>query len=291
MSHGPIAEVPERAVEERDELPAEFFELFLGPRHKYSCALWPAGVDDLAQAEEAMLRVTCERAQLADGMDILELGCGWGSLSLWIAEQYPSARVTALANFTLQRDHIEREAARRELTNLEVVVADPNRYDPGREVDRVLSVEVFEHVRNWKELLRRISTRLKPETGKAFVHVFSHRSLAYRFEGTWAAERFFTGGTMPSHDLMLRFQEHLVVQDRWAVSGTHYAKTLRAWLGRLDGNSAQALAVLEQHAGGREARRQLAAWRLYMISTAELWDSSGGNEWLVSHYLLAPRAA
>jgi cyclopropane-fatty-acyl-phospholipid synthase len=291
MSHGPVAEVPERAVEERDELPAEFFELFLGPRHKYSCALWPMGVDDLAQAEEAMLRLTCERAQLEDGMDILELGCGWGSLSLWMAEQYPNARITGLANSATQREHIEREAARRELTNLEVDVADPNQYDPGRDVDRVLSVEVFEHVRNWKELLRRISTRLKPETGKAFVHHFSHRSLAYRFEGTWAAERFFTGGTMPSHDLMLRFQEHLVVQDRWAVSGTHYAKTLRAWLGRLDANSAQALAVLEQRSSGREARQQLAAWRLYMISTAELWDASGGNEWLVSHYLLAPRPA
>jgi cyclopropane-fatty-acyl-phospholipid synthase len=238
-----------------------------------------------------MLDLTMTRAALADGQRILELGCGWGSLSLWMAEQYPNARVTGLANSAPQREHIEREAAERGLTNLEIVVADPNHYDPGREVDRVLSVEVFEHVRNWKELLRRISTRLKPETGKAFVHVFSHRSLAYRFEGTWAAERFFTGGTMPSHDLMLRFQEHLVVQDRWAVSGTHYAKTLRAWLNRLDTNSAQALTALEQHSSGREARRQLAAWRLYMISTAELWDASGGNEWLVSHYLLAPRPA
>jgi cyclopropane-fatty-acyl-phospholipid synthase len=291
MSHGPILEVPERASEQQHELPAEFFTLFLGPHHKYSSGFWPAAVADLAAAEEAMLRLTCERAQIEDGMDILDLGCGLGSLTLWLGEHYPNARVTGISPAGAHREHIEREAARRGITNVEVVVDDANHYDPGRDVDRVLSVEMFEHMRNWKELLRRISTRLKPDTGKAFVHVFSHRSLAYRFEGTWAAERFFTGGTMPSHDLMLRFQEHLVVQDRWAVSGTHYAKTLRAWLERLDANSAQALAVLEQHSGRAEARRQLAAWRLFMISAAEIWDFQHGNEWLTSHYLLAPRAA
>ena len=291
MSHGPILEVPERAAAQHHELPAEFFTLFLGPRHKYSCSLWSAGVRTLAEAEEAMLRVTCERAQIEDGMDILDLGCGWGSLTLWLGEQYPNARVTGISPAESHREHIVREAARRGITNVEIATADADSYDPGRSVDRVLSIELFEHMRNWKELLRRISTRLKPETGKAFVHVFSHRSLAYRFEGTWAAERFFTGGTMPSHDLMLRFQEDLVVQDRWAVSGTHYANTLRAWLRRLDANSAQALAVLERHSGRREARQQLAAWRLFMISTAELWDYDGGSEWLVSHYLLNPRTS
>jgi cyclopropane-fatty-acyl-phospholipid synthase len=288
MSHGPIAEVPERASEQQLELPAEFFTLFLGPRHKYSCGFWRSGADTLAQSEEAMLRLTCERAQIEDGMDVLDLGCGWGSLSLWLGEQYPNARITGISNSRPQREHIEAEAEKRGIANVEIVTADANHYDPGRSVDRVLSVELFEHMRNWKELLRRIAGRLKPD-GKAFVHVFSHRSLAYRFEGTWAAERFFTGGTMPSHDLMLRFQEDMVVQDRWAVSGTHYSKTLRAWLERLDAHSAQALAVLERHSGRREARRQLAAWRLFMISTAEMWGWQDGSEWLVSHYLLAPR--
>jgi cyclopropane-fatty-acyl-phospholipid synthase len=290
MSHGPIAEVLERASEQQYELPAEFFTRFLGPRLKYSSSFWGHGVTTLAEAEEAMLRLTCERAQIEDGMDILDLGCGWGSLSLWLGEQYPNARVTGVSYARAQSEHIERQAAERGLTNVEVVTAERNTYDPQRTVDRVLSIEMFEHMRNWKELLRRISTRLNPETGKAFVHLFSHRSLAYRFEATWAAERFFTGGTMPSHDLLLRFQEHLVVQDRWAVPGTHYARTLRAWLDRLDANSAKALAVLEQHSGRREARRQLAAWRLFMLSTSEIWDFNGGNEWLVSHYLLAPRA-
>lgn len=288
MSHGPIAEVPERAAEQQLELPAAFYALFLGPRHKYSCGLWRQGVTELAQAEEAMLEVTCERAQVRDGMDILDLGCGWGSLTLWLAEHYPNARVTGVTASAAQREHVTAEAQRRGLANVEVAGGDPNAYDPGREVDRVISVEIFEHMRNWKELLRRIAARLKPD-GKAFVHHFAHRSLAYRFEGTWAAERFFTGGTMPSHDLLLRFQDDLVVEDRWAVSGSHYARTLHAWLDRLDANSAEAVAVLEGHAGHREARRLLAAWRLYMISTAELWGWRGGDEWLVSHYLLAPR--
>jgi cyclopropane-fatty-acyl-phospholipid synthase len=288
MSHGPILEVPERGNQEHYELPAEFFELFLGPRHKYSCGYWPDGTNDLATAEDAMLRLTCERAQIADGMDILDLGCGWGSLSLWLGEHYPNARVTGITASVPQREHIEAECKRRGISNVEIATSDANHYDPGRDVDRVLSVEMFEHMRNWKELLRRISGRLKPDGGKAFVHLFSHRSLAYRFEGTWAAERFFAGGTMPSHDLLLCFQEHLLVEDRWAVSGTHYAKTLRAWLERLDANSPHALAILEKHSSRGEARRQLAAWRLFMLSTAETWHFHGGDEWLVSHYLLRP---
>jgi cyclopropane-fatty-acyl-phospholipid synthase len=290
MSHGPIMEVPERATESHLELPVDFFTLFLGPRHKYSCGLWRPGTTDLADAEEAMLRLTCERTQIEDGMDILDLGCGWGSLSLWLGEHYPNARVTGVSSSGPQREHIEAEAARRGLSNVEVVTADANDYDPGRAVDRVLSIEVFEHMRNWKELLRRIGARLKPDSGRAFVQVFSHRSLAYRFEGTWAAERFFTGGTMPSHDLLLRFQEDLLVRDRWAVPGTHYARTLRAWRERLDANAAGAVAVLEGRYGRREARRQLAAWRLFMLSTAEIWDFREGGEWLVSQYLLAPRS-
>jgi cyclopropane-fatty-acyl-phospholipid synthase len=289
MSHGPILEVPERANAPHHELPADFFALFLGPRHKYSCGLWPASVTDLAGAEEAMLELTCQRAQIEDGMDILDLGCGWGSLTLWLGERYPNARVTGISASPSHREHIERQASERGIANVEIVTAGANAYDPARDVDRVLSIEMFEHMRNWKELLRRIAARLRPGGGKAFVHVFSHRSLAYRFEGTWAAERFFTGGTMPSHDLMLRFQEDLTVQDRWAVSGTHYARTLRAWLERLDANSADALAVLERQSGRREARRQLAAWRLFMIAAAEIWGFDAGNEWLVSQYLLAPR--
>ena len=278
LSHGPIAE----SVETAAELPADFYALFLGPRMKYSCALWPPGTSELAQADDAMLELTCRRAEIEDGMEILDLGCGWGSLTLWIAERYPNARVTGVSSSSTRTAHIEHEIRRRGLTNVEIVGPDAE----GSDVDRVLSIETFEHTRNWKLLLRRISTRMKPG-GKAFIHLFGHRDLAYRFEGTWAAERFFTGGTMPSHDLLLRFQDDLVVTDRWAVNGTHYSRTLRAWLERLDANSEQALEILTRATNRREARRQLAAWRLFMISAAEMWGSRDGNEWLVSHYLLA----
>ena len=289
MSSGPIAEQTARANEQHYELPASFLGLFLGPRRKYSGCLWADGVDDLAGAEEAMLALTCERAGLGDGMAILDLGCGWGALSLWVAERYPAARVLAVSNSHSQRAWIEAERDRRGLHDrLEVVTADVNAFAADRRFDRVVSVEMFEHMRNWEELLRRVGGWLTPG-GRAFVHVFSHRCLAYRFKGTWAAERFFTAGTMPSHDLILRFQRDLVVRERWAVAGTHYARTLRAWLERLDARAGEARALLETRHSRREARRLLATWRLFLLSTAEIWGWRGGDEWLVSHYLLEPR--
>jgi cyclopropane-fatty-acyl-phospholipid synthase len=289
MSTGPIAELPEKANEQHYELPSEFLELILGPRRKYSGCLWEPGTRTLAQAEEAMLELTCKRAGVQDGMRILDLGCGWGSLSLWLAERYPNAHVTAVSNSGLQRELIEAQRDRLGATNLEPVTADVNDFQPQRRFDRVISVEMFEHMRNWRELLRRISGWLKDD-GRLFVHVFSHRTLPYRFEGTWAAERFFTAGVMPSHDLLARFQEHMLLERRWVLPGTHYARTLDAWLDQLDANTEKALEIL-QSAGrsGRQARTLLGAWRLFLISTAEIWRSGGGQRWLVSHYLLSPR--
>lgn len=292
MSTGPIAERVDAANAQHYELPAAFLGLFLGPRRKYSGCLWADGVEDLAAAEAAMLTLTCERAGVADGMQILDLGCGWGSLSLWLAERYPNARILGVSNSHGQREWIEAERDRRGLTGrLEIVTADVNDFATDRRFDRVLSIEMFEHMRNWAELLRRVAGWLAPG-GRAFVHVFSHRTLAYRFAGTWAADRFFTAGTMPSHELLGRFQRDLVVVDRWAVSGTHYARTLEAWLARLDAHREEALAILEGagHAP-REAKRRLATWRLFLLSTDEIWGWRGGNEWLVSHYLLEPAAA
>lgn len=289
MRTGPIAESPERANQQHYELPAEFFELILGPRRKYSGCLWAPGVTSLAEAEDAMLALTCERAQVRDGMRILDLGCGWGSLSRWLAERYPAARITAVSNSARQGELIESDRARFGLRNLEVVTADVNDFQPSERFDRVLSIEMFEHMRNWQELLRRIAGWLHGN-GRLFVHVFAHRTLPYRFQGTWAAERFFTAGLMPSHELLAHFQEHLLLEHSWALPGTHYALTLEAWLERLDQNRSRVLEVLRS-AGypPREARRLLGRWRLFLLSTNEMWRWHGGNRWLIGHYRLAPR--
>ncbi len=291
MSDGPIAEVPEKANQQHYELPAEFLALLLGPRMKYSGCLWPAGVGSLAEAEEAMLALTCERAQVRDGMRILDLGCGWGSLSLWLAERYPRASVVGVSNSAGQREWIEHQCSVRGLRNLSVVTADVNVFEPSGVFDRVLSIEMFEHMRNWQALLGRVASWLEPGGGgKAFVHVFSHQSLPYLFDGTWAAERFFTAGLMPGHDLMLWFQRDLVVADQWSVPGVHYGRTLRAWLANLDARRDEAFEVLR--ASGRsasQARRLIGTWRLFLLSTEVIWRYRGGDRWGVSHYLLEPR--
>ncbi|MGH3821539.1 MAG: SAM-dependent methyltransferase [Pseudonocardiaceae bacterium] len=290
MSSGPIAETPSKANEQQYDLPPEFFSLFLGPRHKYSCCWWPDGVTDLAAAEEAMLDLTCHRAGIRDGMDVLDLGCGWGAMSIWLAERY-DVRVMGVSNSRRQCEWFRAERDRRGLTDrIEVVHTDVNDFDPGRTFDRVLSIGLFEHMRNWAVLLARVAGWLKDD-GKAFIHLFSHRRLAYRFEGTWAAERFFTAGTMPSHDLMLRFTDDMVVTRRWAFPGTHYAKTIAAWQQRLDANTDRALAILRAGHSEREARQLLATWRLFLLSTIEVWGWRGGQEWMLSHYLLERAAA
>ena len=289
MRTGPIAEVPEKANEQHYELPAEFLGIVLGPRRKYSGCLWEEGTTTLQRAEDTMLALSCERAQVRDGMRILDLGCGWGSLSLWLAEHYPNAQITGVSNSHGQREWIEAQARERGFTNLTIVTADVNDFAPDGRFDRVMSIEMFEHMRNWQELLRRICTWLTDD-GKLFVHVFSHRTLPYLFESTWAAERFFTAGLMPSHDLMARFQDDLRLEDRWVVDGTHYAKTLVAWLAQLDARTDEALELLQSQ--GRtlaQARVLLGGWRLFLLSTDEIWRYKGGDAWLVSHYLLSPR--
>jgi cyclopropane-fatty-acyl-phospholipid synthase len=289
MRSGPIAEAVARANDQHYELPAEFFELFLGPRLKYSCGWWGSGVSDLAGSEEAMLALSCERARIEDGMSVLDLGCGWGSMSLWICERYPRATVLAVSNSASQRAWIESVRDRRGYGDrLRVITADVNSLALEQRFDRVVSIEMFEHMRNWEALLARIAGWLKPG-GLLFVHVFSHRRLAYEFAGTWAADRFFTAGRMPSHELLLRFQRDLEVRESWAVSGTHYARTLAAWLEMLDAHADRARAVLAGAASERHAARALAGWRLFLISTEQMWGWRDGQEWMVSHYLLAAR--
>jgi cyclopropane-fatty-acyl-phospholipid synthase len=289
MRSGPIAESVARVNEQHYELPAEFFELFLGPRLKYSCSLWEDGVGDLAFAEEAMLALSCERAGVEDGMSVLDLGCGWGAMSLWLCERYPRARVFAVSNSASQRAWIEAVRDRRGFRDrLTVITADINTLNLEERFDRVLSIEMFEHMRNWEALLGRIASWLERD-GRLFVQVFSHRELAYAISGTWAAERFFAAGRMPSHDLLLRFQRDLEVVESWALSGTHYARTLEAWLERLDAHADRASIVLGEAKGGRSGSRALARWKLFLLATQQMWGWHDGQEWIVSQYLLAPR--
>ena len=284
LRRAPIAEQVEKPNEQHYEVPAEFFQLVLGPRLKYSCCHWPAGVETIAQAEDAMLALTCVRAQVADGMELLDLGCGWGSLSFWLAEHYPAAQVLAVSNSRVQRAFIEGEIARRGIRNLEVVTADANVFSPGRSFDRVLSVEMLEHMRNYEALLGRVASWLRPD-GLFFVHVFAHRRFAYPYTSSWMARKFFTAGTMPSHDLFPEVANELELVDRWIVGGEHYARTSEAWLRRLDERREAILALLAATYGSGRTHRRFAHWRIFFMACAELWGYRGGTEWLVSHQL------
>jgi cyclopropane-fatty-acyl-phospholipid synthase len=289
MNQGPVAVATQDANEQHYEVPPAFFEQVLGPRLKYSCALWDAGTTTLAQAEEAMLALTCERAELRDGQRILELGCGWGSLTLWMAQHYPSAHITAVSNSRDQRSFILERAQALGLRNLEVITADMNVFTPPASgYDRVVSVEMFEHMRNHRELLRRIATWLAP-SGRLFVHIFTHREFTYFFEAKdasdWMAREFFTGGVMPSDHLLLYHQEHLRLVDHWRMSGTHYEKTAEAWLANQDQHREALLALFARVYGADQARLRFERWRLFFLACAELWGFRGGEEWFVSHYL------
>lgn len=289
----PIALLPHLANEQHYEVPAEFFGQVLGPRRKYSACWWPAGVDTLEAAEKAALGATCERAGLADGQAILELGCGWGSLTLWMAERFPRARITAVSNSHSQRRFIEDEAARRGLDNVEVVTCDVALFEPAQRFDRVVSVEMFEHLRNWPEMFRRVAGWLAPG-GRFFMHVFVHRDVPYAFEerdaSDWMTRHFFAGGMMPSDDLALRFQDDLVLQSRWRWDGTHYARTAEAWLANMDARRAQVWPVLEQAYGRDAAGLWWMRWRLFFLACAELFAHAGGSEWWIAHYLFAARS-
>ena len=274
LLRAPIAVVPAKPNEQHYDVPAEFFELVLGPRLKYSSGYWPAGVETLAEAEEAMLALTCERARIEDGQAILDLGCGWGSFTLYAAERFPEARITAVSNSHSQRRWIEAQAP----ANVEVITADVNELVLERRFDRIVSVEMFEHMRNYEVLMARLAALLDGD-GLLFVHLFCHRELAYPYDDGWMARRFFTGGTMPSADLLPSFDRDLRLVERRLVDGTHYARTAEAWLARLRAH--------EDEIADRFGRAFLADWRVFFLACAELWGYRGGTEWLVAHYLFA----
>ncbi|MEO3433589.1 cyclopropane-fatty-acyl-phospholipid synthase family protein [Inquilinus sp. CAU 1745] len=290
MAAHPIAEHADTANAQHYELPPEFFALTLGPRRKYSCCLYPTGRETLAEAERSALEETVAHAGLADGQSILELGCGWGSLTLFMAERFPRANITAVSNSASQRLHIEAAAAARGLGNLRVITADMNTFAPGGGYDRIVSVEMFEHMSNWRHLFSRIRTWLTPE-GRLFIHAFSHKSSPYRFdhrnEADWIAQYFFTGGIMPSHGLVRRFPDYFTVEKDWRWSGLHYERTAQDWLARFDANRTPIDRILHD-VYGSDATLWHRRWRLFYLATAGLFGHAGGQEWGVSHYLLRP---
>jgi cyclopropane-fatty-acyl-phospholipid synthase len=292
LRSSPIALVPELANQQHYEVAPEFFQRVLGWRMKYSCGLWTKGVRDIDAAEEAMLALVCSRAQLADGMSVLDLGCGWGSLSLWIADHYPRCRVLAVSNSKPQREFILKRCAERKIENVEVVTSDINQFDPERRFDRVISVEMFEHIRNYDWLLARIARWLEPH-GKLFVHHFSHRELAYPFEtqgdDDWMGRHFFSGGIMPSDDMLLHFQRDLVVDRKWRVNGNHYKHTADAWLQLQDVQIDVLLPLLAEVYGEEEAPLWFERWRLFFLACSELFGYRGGNEWWVTHVRMSLR--
>jgi cyclopropane-fatty-acyl-phospholipid synthase len=293
MDGADVAPLPALANEQHYELPQGFFGAVLGPHRKYSCCYFADGAATLEAAETAALRVTCERAALANGQQILELGCGWGSLSLWMATRYPGSRITAVSNSRSQRDYIEGQAKARGLDNLRIVTCDMNEFAPDRKFDRIVSVEMFEHMRNWRMLLSRVADWLLAD-GMFFMHVFCHRSVAYAYEdkgpGDWMSRHFFSGGMMPSDELPLRFQEHLRLERRWRWDGRHYQRTANAWLANMDARRDIVWPILEQAYGEAEAQRWWSRWRMFFMACAEMWGYDAGRQWWVSHYLFSRRA-
>jgi len=292
MGAAPLALLPEKANEQHYEVPAAFFAEVLGRHRKYSSCFWPEGVNTLDEAEAAALGETCSRAGLHDGQQVLELGCGWGSLSLWMAACFPSSRITAVSNSNSQREHIEAEARRRGLNNLRVVTCDFNTFDTAERYDRVVSVEMFEHLRNWPAAFAKVAGWLAPQ-GRFFMHVFAHRSTPYAFverdASDWMSRHFFSGGMMPSDDLALHCQRDLQLVRRWRWDGRHYQRTSEAWLANMDARRDAVWPVLEATYGKEQAGVWWMRWRLFFLSVAELFGHDEGQQWWVSHYLFERR--
>ena len=289
MKKSKIALVPEKANEQHYEVPADFYMKALGKHNKYSGAYWPNGVTSLDEAEEKGLAETCEHAQLENGQNVLELGCGWGSLTLWMAAHYPGSQITAVSNSHSQREYIESQAKEQSLDNIKIITCDMNEFDIEENCfDRVVSVEMFEHMRNWEKLYENVSRWLKPE-GYFFKHIFVHKTATYEFADNgpsdWMSRYFFTGGMMPSDDLPLVFQKDLNFVSRWRWDGTHYEKTANAWLENMDNNKESLMPLFKEIYGHSSAQMWWSRWRMFFMACAELFGYDKGQEWWVSHYL------
>ncbi len=288
MKYAPIAPLPEKANEQHYEVPAIFFEYVLGKHRKYSSCYWPNDTHNLNEAEASALKATCEHAQLLDGQQILELGCGWGSLTLWMAEHYPNSQITAVSNSHSQREFILNSALECGFNNVQVITCDMNTFDINQQFDRIVSVEMFEHMRNYEVLYQKIHGWLKPE-GKFFKHIFCHRSTPYAFDvkgdDDWMSALFFSGGFMPSDDTPARFQKHLKLAQQWRWDGTHYEKTANAWLKNMDAHFDEITTIFNNTYGVEQTNIWRQRWRIFFMACAELFGYNNGQEWWVSHYL------
>jgi cyclopropane-fatty-acyl-phospholipid synthase len=288
LKASPIAINTADANTQHYEVPTEFYKYCLGKHLKYSSGYWKDGVTDIDTSEADMLQITCERADLRDGQEVLELGCGWGSLSLFMAAKYPASRFTVVSNSRTQKIYIDEQAQLRNITNLTVLTININDFSISQKFDRVVSVEMFEHMRNYKKLMKLVADVLKPE-GKLFVHIFTHKEFAYKFEvideTDWMSKYFFTGGIMPSDDLLLYFNEALSIENHWHVSGLHYSKTSEAWLKNMDAHKKEIMPLFKQTYGDDQALKWWVYWRIFYLACAELWAFNNGDEWIVSHYL------
>jgi cyclopropane-fatty-acyl-phospholipid synthase len=287
--NSPIAIETKAANEQHYEVPTEFYQLCLGPNLKYSCAYYDGAIQSLEEAEKRMLGLTCERAELKDGMQILELGCGWGSLTLWMAKHFPNARITGVSNSRTQKEFIDSAARERGLTNVQIITADMNSFDIETKFDRVVSVEMFEHMRNHGKLLKKVAGWMKADA-KLFIHIFTHPEYLYFFEAKdesdWMSRYFFTGGMMPSDHYLHYWNDDLLVKKHWRVSGMHYSKTSEHWLENMDRNKSKIMPLFEQTYGKENAVKWWVYWRVFYMACAELWGYRNGEEWIVSHYLL-----
>jgi cyclopropane-fatty-acyl-phospholipid synthase len=288
FSRGPIAHHTDEANLQHYEVPTGFFEMVLGARMKYSCCYWPANVKNLEEAEEAMLQLTCTRARIEDGMRILDLGCGWGSLTFWIAEHYPACEVLAVSNSSTQAAYIKQQAQQRGLSGIRTLTANVAELDLEESFDRVISIEMFEHMKNYRALMAKIAGWLEPE-GYLFVHHFSHRQFVYEFNAQdpndWMARTFFSGGTMPSDDLLLYFQDDLKLLSHWTLSGMHYARTLRAWWDRMHLKQSEIKKLLAESYEPDSVGRRFHHWALFFLITEETWALRDGEEYVVTHLL------
>ncbi|MBO67530.1 MAG: SAM-dependent methyltransferase [Acidiferrobacteraceae bacterium] len=288
MNNSDIAPLPEKANEQHYELPPEFFNLILGKHNKYSCGYWKNEDDHIDASEEASLHITCNRAGIENGESILELGCGWGSLTLWISAQFPDSHIMAVSNSNSQRNFILERARTAGLQNIEVITADINEFNTAQQFDRIISIELFEHLRNYQEIFRRIHSWLKDD-GKFFMHIFCYKYYPYKFEDRgptdWMARHFFTGGIMPSRDLPLQFQEHLKLDCQWHWNGLHYQHTANRWLENLDKNSIVVKNILAEVYGCKNEDLWFNRWRLFFMACAELFGMAKGAYWGVGHYL------